>query len=163
MDTHGTAAIVDNIEILVHDAGSGRLVDRQTTHNLITNSGLNIMRDIMAEPDSDTRATLKNVYIEWGASTDPAAAGNTGLVAGATDGKQPITEANTDTNYQILYKYFMSSTTGNTDPTINEVGLFFGNLAGSTTMFARAILGSTITKNTSKTVTFNWTITISAS
>ena len=31
MDTHGTAAIVDNIEILVHDAGSGRLVDRQST------------------------------------------------------------------------------------------------------------------------------------
>ena len=163
MSTHGTAAIVDNVEILVHDAGSGRLVGRQSTHNLITNTGLDIIRDVMAEPDSATRSTFLNVYMAWGAGTTAAAAGDTALETAASDGKKAITEANTDTNYQILYKYYMSSTTGNTDPTVAEVGLFFGNTAGSNTMFARAVLGSSITKDTSKTITFNWTITISAS
>jgi hypothetical protein len=163
MSTYGTAAIVDNVDILVHDAGSGRLVDRQTTHNLITNTGLDIIRDILAEPDSATRSTFLNVYMAWGAGTTAADPGDIALETPASDGKKAITEANTDTNYQILYKYYMSSTTGNTDPTVAEVGLFFGNLVGSTTMFARATLGSTITKDTSKTITFNWTITISAS
>ena len=163
MNTHGTAAIVDNVEILVHDAGSGRLVGRQSTHNLITNTGLDIIRDVMAEPDSATRSTFLNVYMAWGAGTEPAVAGDIALETAASDGKKAITEANIDTNYQILYKYYMSSTTGNTDPTVAEVGLFFGNTTGSNTMFARAVLGSSITKDTSKTITFNWTITISAS
>ena len=114
-------------------------------------------------PNSDTRATFLNVYMAWGAGTTAAAAGDIALETAASDGKQAITEANANTNYQILYRYYMSSTTGNTDPTVAEVGLFFGNTAGSNTMFARAVLGESITKDTSKTITFNWTITISAS
>jgi hypothetical protein len=163
MITHGTAAIVDNVEILVHDAGSGRLIDIQSTHNLITNTGLNIIRDVLAVPNSDTRSTFLNIYIAWGAGTTAADAGDIALETPASDGKLGITEANTDTNYQILYKFYMPSTTGNTDPTVAEVGLFFGNSTGSNTMFARAVLGESITKDTSKTITFNWTITISAS
>ena len=158
---HGTAFLTDNVEVTVRDS-KGIIIDQQTTHNLITNSGRNVIRDVMAVPNSDTRGTLLNVYLAWGSGTTAAAAGDTALGSEASAGKKLITESNTATNYEILYKYYMSTLLGDGD-TVAEVGLFLGNTTGDNTMLARAVLGSEIEKDTSKTITFQWTLTITAS
>ena len=140
-------------------------IERIEAKNLVVNTGRNIIRDIMAEPDSDTRASFKNVYFHWGSGTGIALATDTALgipsVSGTGD-PQVITEANISTNYQITYKYYMASTVGNGD-TIAEAGLFFGNLASSTTMFARVKLSSAISKTADKAITFSWIQAITAS
>ena len=139
-------------------------IERIESKNLVVNTGRNIIRNIMAEPDSDTRASFLNIYFYWGSGTDVATAGETALVTPSTydsGNPQAITEANISTDYQITYKYYMPSSEANSE-TIAEAGLFFGNLAGSTTMFARVKLGSAIEKTADKAITFSWIQAITA-
>ena len=140
-------------------------IERIESKNLVVNTGRNIIRNIMAEPDSDTRASFKNVYFYWGSGTDVATAGETTLVTPSTydsGNPQAITEANISTDYQITYKYYMPSSIANGE-TIAEAGLFFGNLASSNTMFARVKLGTAISKTADKAITFSWIQAITAS
>lgn len=135
-------------------------IERIESKNLVVNTGRNIIRNIMAEPDSGTRASFLNVYFQWGTSATAVDVTDTTLVASATTGAA-ITEANISTNYQIAYRYYMPSTEAN-DLSLNEAGLFFGNSTPGT-MFARVVLGSTITKTVDKAITFSWIQAITAS
>jgi len=156
-----------NVFADVYDTGSEvpRFIERIGSKNLVVDAGRNIIRNIMAEPDSDTRASFLNVYFFWGSGTDVATGGETALVTPSTydsGDPQAITEANISTDYQITYKYYMASSIASGE-TIAEAGLFFGNVAGSTTMFARVKLDSAIEKTADKAITFSWIQAITAS
>lgn len=134
-------------------------MERIESKNQVTNSGRNVIRNVMAQPDSELRGSYKNVYFHWGTGGAGPAAGDTGLTT--TGNPKAITEANIDDNYQITYKYYMPSTEANT-VVIAEAGLFFGNQTTDNTMLARVVLSSTITKTADKAITFTWVQAIAA-
>jgi len=162
--------IKDNVIVEVFDVQSDAVlpVERITAHNVIVNDGRNVIRDLLAEPDSDGRSSpLNNVWFAWGSDNTAADVTDTALGSISSTGLQAITEANTAINYQVDYKYFLSSGTGNaTSPTdnniIKEAGLFYANVVGDNEMFAHVILDPIITKTSSLAITFTWTVTITA-
>ena len=137
-----------NLDITVHDATTGAVVDEQHHHNLVVTSGLNLIRDLLA---NDGVAGITHFATGTG-STTPALS-QTALVAEVT---REATTAKTKAAGQLTVSYYMGSTVGNGN-TLAEVGLF--NASSSGTMYARALVAPTIAKTSAITVTFTWVLT----
>ena len=147
----GTIQVEANLFVEVVDAATGEVLERQQTHNLVVNAGLNAIRDFLnaSPPTAPT-------HFATGTGTTAVTATETQLVAQVT---REAISSKTTTAQGITYTYYMASTVGNGN-TLAEVGLF--NAAVSGTMYARALLASTIAKTSSVTVTFTWQVTLAA-
>ena len=156
--------IDQNVTIDVFHVGSEYplLMERITGKNLVVNAGLNIIRNVLAQPDSAIRQSFLRVYFHWGSGTTAPGATQTALITPGAGDPQVITEANDGTNYQITYKYYMPSGTANGED-LKEAGLFFGNTAGDNTLFSRVLIDPFIAKTVDKAITFTWVHTITAS
>lgn len=141
-----------NVVAEVRDAETDELLDSQAVHNLVVNAGLNLIRDLL---DGDAPAGITHFAVGTGATA--VAASQTALVTETF--RAAVTQRISDAQ-QLTVKYFLPSGSAN-GGTLAEVGLF--NAASTGTMFARAVLATTIAKTSSITVTFTWTITLAAS
>jgi len=131
----------------VRSARTGRLLRRIRQKNLIVLTGRDFVRDLLF---GDVLGGLTTFKVGTGSTA--VTAGDTALVASVlSDVFTTITKA----SGQLVIKYYLGSGSANGN-TLAEVGIF----AAGAVMFARVVLGSTIVKTSSVTVTFTWTITI---
>ena len=143
--------LVANLTTEVRDAETGQLLQVQRKRNLVVNAGLNLIRDLL---DGDAPAGITHFAVGTGATA--VAASQTALVTETF--RAAVTQSISDAQ-QLTVKYFLPSGSAN-GGTLAEVGLF--NAASTGTMFARAVLATTIAKTSSITVTFTWTISLAA-
>ena len=136
-----------NLIAEVHDAATGALIERQEQHNLVTTAGLNLIRDLLSGSGAG---------LGWfGVGTGAVAPAITDTALGAEVARQAFTTA-IPTSAQLTITYYLNSGTAN-GSTLAEVGLFNASSSGS--MYARALLSSTIAKTSAVTVTFTWILT----
>lgn len=134
-----------NLWVEVEDLDTGT-VTRQETHNLVVDAGVNLLRDRIL----GTGNALTHMAI--GTGTTAVAAGQTALTTEVVRGAFTSTTASAK---KQTIKYYLDGSTANGN-TLAEAGLF--NAASTGTMYARALLASTIAKTSSKAVTFTWEI-----
>lgn len=130
----------------------GIRTERQRVKNLVVDQGLNTIRNLMSG-----NVTAWVTHMGVGTSASAVTAAQTDLVA--IVGRLPITEYVTSTSKVVQFKLYIGSTDFNAN-TLREIGLFTASTG--TTLFARALLASPITKNNTTTVTITWTHTLSA-
>ncbi len=146
-----TVALDVNLAVEVNDADTGELLHREELHNLVVDSGLNLIRDLL---DGDAPAGLTHMAVGTGSTA--AAAGNTTL---GTEVYRGAVTQRVSTSKTLVVKWFVSSTQAN-GSTLAEAGIF--NAASAGTMFARAVLATTISKSSAITVSLTWTINLAA-
>lgn len=139
-----------NVEILIFDSLSGKILRKEKGHNLVVTDGRNLIRDFLF---GDAVGGL--TQMAFGTSSTAVTATDTAL------GAQVF--ADTLTNKikspgSLLTSYFLATGSANGN-TLREAGL--KNAAG--VLFARYVFATPIVKTSSIAVTFNWTINISAS
>lgn len=145
---------IGNVDIeTVTQTLDGPVVERQTVKNLVVDSGLNLIRDRIA-----TTASAYATHLAVGTGSTAVAANQTTLVTEVF--RNLLTQTITSTTKQAQFKLYLAANEANTN-TLREIGLFTAASGG--TMICRALLASPITKNSSTTVTFTWTLTFSAS
>lgn len=144
------AGITGNVEIT--QAIDGVVVHRQIVRNLVVDAGLNLIRDRLANASGSYPT-----HLAVGTSATAVSAAQTAMVAEVF--RNSLTEAIASTSKQVQFKYYLASGEANGN-TLREIGLFSASSGG--TMVARAVLASPITKNSSTTVTFSWTLNLSA-
>ena len=128
----------------------GVVIERQRVKNLVVDAGLNILRDRIAG-----LSTSAVSHMAVGTGVGSVSAANTALSSETF--RNNITET-IATNKVMTFKMYLSSTqaNGGGTSTLTEIGLF--NAASGPTMFARALLASSIPKSSLVTVTFTWQI-----
>jgi hypothetical protein len=151
MNEAATVALAVNLRAEVFDATTGELLGVEDLHNLVTDAGLNLLRDHLAGTSS-----AYPTHFAVGTGTTAAAAGQTAM--GAETFRDAITQRITSAK-QLVIRYYLSSLSAN-GGTLAEVGLFTASSGG--TMFARAKLATSIVKTSSITATFTWTIGLAA-
>lgn len=137
---------LSNLFVEVEDLRTGA-VERQETHNLVTTAGLNLVRDRL-----NASAVAALGWLAIGTGTTAVSAADTELDTETLRGAFTSTTASAG---KLTIKYYLDGATGNST-TLAECGLF--NAASTGTMYARALLASTIAKTSSKAVTFTWEI-----
>ncbi len=150
----GTVRCVTNLTVDVwHEDGAGgrQHVRRERLHNMTVDAGLNLIRDFL-NGDAPTDLT----HFAVGTGSTAAAAGDTTL---GTEVFRAAVTQRTKTSKQLTVKYYLPSGSANGN-TLAEAGLF--NHVSAGTMFARAVLASTIAKTASVAVTFTWELTFAA-
>lgn len=140
-----------NVTIEVEDAITGVLLQRQEVHNLVVTAGRNMLRDFL---NGDVVTGL--THFALGTGTTAVIATDTTL--GTEVFRDAFTSTAEDTA-KLTIRYYLASGDANGN-TLAEAGLFTDPAAG--TMYARAILASTIAKTASLAVTFTWELTFSA-
>lgn len=145
-----TSEIGVNVTIAVQDAKTGKLIELHEDHNLVTNVGLNLVRDFLA-----AGAPQGLGYLAVGAGNNPATPGDTALQAEVQ--RDHFTKIAT-TQSVLTLTYFLGSAAGN-GSTLQEAGLF--NAATAGTLFARAVHDA-IAKTAGITITYTWQITMGA-
>jgi hypothetical protein len=149
-----------NLIIDINDAESGKLIRQTKVHNLVTNSGLNLVRDLMA----NTGRAPNTIAI--GTGTSPTTATMTTL---QTEVYRYYFSRRVTSTASIRYQLYLDASTPSTQPyTIGEAGIFsggsyYGSSAPSSggTLFARATF-SPFLKDSSITVTFTWDCPVTA-
>ena len=149
-----------NLIIDVNDAGSGKLLRQTKVHNLVVNSGLNLVRDLLA----NTGRAPNTLAIGTGTSATTAI-----MTALQTEVYRYYFSRRVTSTSNVRYQLYLDSSTPSTQPhTIGEAGIFsgasfYGSSAPATggTMFARATF-TPFLKDSSVTVTFTWDIPITA-
>jgi hypothetical protein len=134
-----------NVLVSVYDAKSGTLISTQQTHNLVVNSGLNLLRDAL-----DTGTISPLTRIGFGASATPVTPTNTSLFDEIF--RTNIT-AKIPGHKTLTCQYFLDETTAN-GQTLKEVGLF----TTDGTLYARVLLNTPIPKTELIVATFSWTL-----
>lgn len=147
-----TTKIIGHVRAVVRDARTNDVLRVIRTQNLVVNAGLDLIGDMLIE----STAVGLNFFAVGTDNTGPAA-GDTTL--GAEVYRAAITTAVRTSPGVITITMFVPTTAANGSSLV-EIGLFTLSSAG--TMFSRAI-HSSITKTASVTVTYQWTITFSAS
>lgn len=134
-----------NVLVNVYEAKSGTLISTQQTHNLVVDSGLNLLRDAI-----QSGVISPVTRIGFGASNTPVGPTNTSLF-------DEIFRTNLGTtissNKALTCQYFLDDTTGN-GQTLREVGLF----TTDGTLYARVLLPTPIPKTDLVVATFSWTL-----
>lgn len=146
-----TVALDVNLAVEVNDADTGELLHREELHNLVVDSGLNLIRDLL---DGDAPAGLTHMAVGTGSTA--AAAGDTTL---GTEVYRGAVTQRVSTSKTLVVKWFVSSTQAN-GSTLAEAAIF--NASSGGTMFARAVLATTIAKSSAITVSLTWTINLAA-
>lgn len=138
---------VGRLVIEVRSARTGRLVKRLEQKNLVVNTGLNLIRDLLGNQGVQPLS-----HCAVGTSNTAANTGQTTLVAEVY--RSAITQFTTSA-LTLTVKHYLSSTQANGN-TLREIGLFNDGTAGS--MYARSVFGTPITKTGLLTVTTTWTL-----
>lgn len=116
---------------------------------MVVTTGLNRIAALLAQ---DSTAFPSHIAI--GTGTTAAAAGDTAL---ETEVDRNAIATTSSSGAVVTFKVFFGKTEANGN-TISEVGLF--DQAAGGTMFARTILGSTVVKDATKSLTITWTLTV---
>lgn len=139
-----------NLRIEQHDAETGELLHADELHNLVTLAGLNLVRDLLNEA---TDGGLTHLGI--GSGANPAQSLDTALQAELL---RDLFTKRASGDASLTLTYFLGSTAAN-GSTLREAGLFTAATAG--TLFARAVHDA-IAKTSSITITYTWSVTITA-
>ena len=145
--------IVPKINVVVQqfDAKTGELLHTQKTHNLVVNSGLNVLRDALR---TGTCSPLTQFAL--GSFNTVVTAAQTGLQQELL--KAAFTSPIVSNEQQLVVFYYLTSATL-VGSTIREAGLFTQN----NTMYARVVLPTPITKTNLIEASFTWTLNWGAS
>lgn len=152
--------IKGEVDIQVHDAASGKIIEERHIDNLVTNYGLEQMLKLIFGESSDTLR-----YQSVGSGTTAVAFTDTALVTEipASGNRQTLSTVTIATagggfsGYRVSAKYTWATSQGN--GTWAEAGLFTDN-AGGSTCTNRVLISPSIVKDTSKTVTVSWILTL---
>lgn len=147
---HDRFPTIDNVlvEIWKYKFGERVLDERFSIHNLITNSGKDMLADHLIGTSS---ATLS--YFAIGVGSTPATAGD--LTLSSEVYRDAVTSSVRTSIGLATLTYFLSTSSANGN-TLAEIGLLTAASVGI--LFARAVLGPTIVKNNTKAVTFTWNV-----
>lgn len=143
------------VEILVHEADSGRVRRTIETHNLIVNAGLAFVLDCI-KGDTFNRAN----YFAVGADVTPPAPADTGLINEVFRGQVSTSRRPTGSSDQLIITCFLNSGQAN-GYALQEFGIFAHQDANTGPMLCR-LTHSSITKNVATAVTYIWTGTLAA-
>lgn len=147
-----TITLKGHVHLTVRDARTGAIIPQecQEFDNLVVTAGKNCIADGL-------RLTQYTVITHCGvgSSTTVPALAQTDLIS-PIGTRVPIADAYR-TGLVDTFSIFFGSVDCN--GTWNEAGLFTALTGG--TMMCRALFGSSFAKDTTKTATFDWTITIS--
>lgn len=134
-----------NVSVELYDAKTGQLIKKEETHNLVVDSGLNILRDALY---SGSISPITKIGL--GSSGTAVSASDTALV-------QEISKHNllsvTSSNKMLTCQYFLNESTAN-GQTIRELGLF----TTSGIMYARVTLTTPIEKTNLVVAALTWTL-----
>jgi hypothetical protein len=120
--------------------------------NVVTNNGRDRFASILAQS-----STTFPSYIAIGTGTTAVAVTDTAM---QTEIDRNILGSTTSSSGVVTYTCFFSKTEAN-GSTISEVGLF--DAASSGTLICHAILGATVVKDNTISITVTWTITFADS
>ncbi len=137
-------------------AATGELLEAIEVHNLVTDVGLNMMRDLLAG------GAYPLTHVELGTGASAAAAGDTAL--GAPKHRAALTRREAISTGVAEFQLYVPADEGNTFD-YTEVGLLEageGDVSpgGSGRLFARALFGSAVAKTPAIELTIIWTVTI---
>lgn len=153
VDRHakGLLHIGENVLIEVHDARTAKLLHRQALHNIVTDVGLQFIRDLIDE----TQQGITHFAVGTGQAL--AVAADTILVA---EVYRTTVSARVKVDFDITHRCFVPPAAANGN-TLYEAGLFNGSNAavGQSTLFSR-VVHDAIAKTISNTITLSWTHTI---
>ena len=131
----------------------GRLVQAGRSKNLVVNSGLNLIRDMVA---GDFHKAPSHLWI----GTNTTAAAATDTTATITAPYKKIITARTRMDKSVSIQTFIGTSEGN-GVTYNEAGMVT-TFNGTDTLFARTVI-TPIVKTASISVTLTWVFTLGAS
>lgn len=151
-NVEAATVLVDvNLTVDIHDAETGRVIDRQEVHNRVTDAGLTLLLlALMGTPGAGV------THFATGTGTAAIQPGDTTLQGEVT--RETVTSKSV-AGLTMTVKYYMGSTVGNGN-TIRKVGLFNAGTGG--TLIAAALLASAIPKSSAVGVTYTWTITLAS-
>ena len=144
-----------NVEILIHDAKTMKVIDTIRKHNIVTTLGKNLIRDLLGIAAGVTGVN----YLAVGTNNTAVTLADTLL------GTEVFRNTLTDVVYTSAnanFKYFLGSTEANGN-TLVEAGLFGDNATGTVdtgTLFAH-VVHTAIVKTSAIAITYSWNISIS--
>lgn len=136
------------IDVLYENGDTHRIVQ----DNVVTNNG----RDRIAAIISQSSVVFPS-HIAIGTGTTAVAVTDTAM---ETEVDRNALTATTDASGVVSYQAFFSKTEAN-GSTISEVGLF--DAAAGGTMICHALLGATVAKDNTISITVTWTLTFADS
>jgi hypothetical protein len=141
----GQLALTENFLLQLHEAPSGRLIHEQRIKNMVVDTGLVLMRDLLDETQQG--------IIEFAIGTGSGAT-VTGHTALTTEVYRNSVSSRAKVGFDITHRCFIPPTSANGN-TLYEAGLF--GTSGS--LFSR-VVHDAIVKTISITATLAWTHTI---
>jgi hypothetical protein len=141
-----------NVRVWVHDLRTGAVRLHDAGHNLVTDAGLNIIRDRVR----GVAATGELTHMAVGTDDTAVTAGDTTL--GAEVHRDTFTEVNLSAATMVIRTYIGPNDANGS--TLEEAGLFNHPSAGS--MYARRLFSSPIVKTADVAVTVEWELTWAA-
>lgn len=146
------AGVLGILTAEIRDAKTGDLLETRVRKNLVVDSGLNLLRDMLG----DDRNKAPN-YFYLGTNATAAQASDT--VSTITSPFTKVFTARVQGNKAITFQTFVTADEAN-GMTWKEAGLV-NTYDGTDTLFARVAI-TPIVKTAAVTVTFSWSITLSA-
>jgi hypothetical protein len=141
--------ITGNVWINLFDE-TGAIKDTREIKNLVVTTGKNFIASRMVGVTSNIMG-----YIELGAGTTAAAAGDTALQA-AISGSRTALTSGTNVNNVVTYSVIFPAGVGT--GAVTEAGVF--NAASAGIMLCRTVF-AVVNKGTSDAMSVTWTITVS--
>lgn len=136
-----------NLTVQIHDA-AGRLLRTTKQHNLVVTAGRNLVRDLL-----HGASAAEITHLALGTGTGTVAAADTTL---GTEVFRGALTSRTASAAKLTCVYYLGTGSANGN-TIAEAGLLTANSGG--TLYARALLASTIAKTSAISATFTWELT----
>ncbi|MGE5553291.1 MAG: hypothetical protein ACM3XZ_05130 [Betaproteobacteria bacterium] len=141
----------DNVTIEVREAATGRLLSRQTAHNLVTLAGRNLLRDALRGAGGPYILT----HIAVGEGTTAPAFGDIALQSECY--RASVTKVVADNGKLTLHLYIPSTAANGFN--LAEAGIFTSSVGG--TLFARVTFAP-IAKSANISMALVWELTLSA-
>lgn len=155
MQLQDTIQLRGSLEIVLRNAVSGEVVERQSIKNTIVTAGRKWILQKLLSSDVSGAQTTPLQYMAIGTSTTAPATSDSALGSETTrKAIQTFTTSNLTSN-PPSYQLEVSFATNEGNTTLAEVGLLNSSSGG--TMLARATYG-TINKTTSNTLSISYTI-----
>jgi hypothetical protein len=140
--------LTGKVRAVVRDSKTDRILQVVETANLVVTAG----KELVAALLNDENIAVPNYCAVGSGTTTPA---DTDTALEAETGRLQVTQRSRSGN-QLVYSTFFSASDANGD--WNECGLFNADSGG--TMLCRALFSATIAKDSTKTVTVDWIITV---
>jgi len=137
-------------EVIARVYEGGRLLETRRTSNIVVNSGLEFLADLMAG-----LTTIYPNYVGVGTNGDTPLPGDTALREEL--GRVEVSDRSREATTAIWLAWFGADSQFNGE--WRETGLFTNSTGG--TLIARAVFPSPIQKDESKTISVEWRITLS--